>query len=477
MKEEDIKGPMELKELQDLRDYKDGENNKDIGEGSEFEKEKLREYQLNRLKYYYAVVECDSQITANTIYEECDGMEYEMSGTRLDIRFVPDDTLFEHEPKSVATEMPAVSNYQPTQFLNTALQQSTVRLTWDETDIRRMQATSKQFSKDDLETMDFKDYIASSSDEDVDESSSDKIINKSGINSGDIKSMQNKDKADSVEKYRAILDVINKEEKEDEDDGDMEVIWEPGMNAIRKNNIENRTIEVGHNNKKKGNIKRAIQKENIKENQDSANVDVQSSSGDSENSKSGFNDPFFTADVVNGVEECKRKREKKKMKQKINDSLKVHMTEEEKKSNNSLELLLMDEDEDRKHFNMKTILGNEKLTKKKKRKKMTDKKRIEDSFQVDVKDKRFSAIYNSHLYALDPSEPHFKKTKAVEAILAESQKRREQQIEMDKINKHQIATGTSIQHHSKTDLSLTSLVKSVKDKAKTHKSKNCAKTR
>ena len=31
-----------------------------------------------------------------------------------------------------------------------------------------------------------------------------------------------------------------------------------------------------------------------------------------------------------------------------------------------------------------------------------------DTFQVDLSDPRFSAIYDSHLYAVDPSDPHYK---------------------------------------------------------------------
>ena len=44
-------------------------------------------------------------------------------------------------------------------FLNTALQQSTVRLTWDEDDPKRLQNTMRKFTREDLENMDFKDYI------------------------------------------------------------------------------------------------------------------------------------------------------------------------------------------------------------------------------------------------------------------------------------------------------------------------------
>ena len=53
-------------------------------------------------------------------------------------------------------------------FITTALQQSTVRLTWDETDPRRVQTTMRNFSKDDILDMDFKAYLASSGDDESD---------------------------------------------------------------------------------------------------------------------------------------------------------------------------------------------------------------------------------------------------------------------------------------------------------------------
>lgn len=64
MREEEAKGPIELVESK-LEDEDDNEENE---EGSKYHMEKLRQYQLNRLKYYYAVITCDSTNTANKIY-------------------------------------------------------------------------------------------------------------------------------------------------------------------------------------------------------------------------------------------------------------------------------------------------------------------------------------------------------------------------------------------------------------------------
>lgn len=67
--------------------------------GEEFDNDALRKYQLERLRYYYAVVECDSVATARSIYEQCDGNEFERSSLMFDLRYIPDDMDFEDAPK------------------------------------------------------------------------------------------------------------------------------------------------------------------------------------------------------------------------------------------------------------------------------------------------------------------------------------------------------------------------------------------
>lgn len=98
----------------------------------------MRRYQINRLKYFYAVVECDAPgklsfvihflihifdiifilfetETAEKIYEECNGLEYEASSSLVDLRFIPDHMTFERKPTSQATEMPSIESYKPSE--------------------------------------------------------------------------------------------------------------------------------------------------------------------------------------------------------------------------------------------------------------------------------------------------------------------------------------------------------------------------
>merc|ERR1711893_263592 len=65
----------------------------------DFSREALREFELSKLRWFYAIVETDSVKTAERISEECDGREYMSSSTLVDVSYVPDDTEFSDDPE------------------------------------------------------------------------------------------------------------------------------------------------------------------------------------------------------------------------------------------------------------------------------------------------------------------------------------------------------------------------------------------
>ena len=51
----------------------------------------LRAYELSKLRYYFAIAVTDSPRTAEALYQQLDGIEFEHSAMVFDMRFVPDD--------------------------------------------------------------------------------------------------------------------------------------------------------------------------------------------------------------------------------------------------------------------------------------------------------------------------------------------------------------------------------------------------
>ena len=192
-------------------------------EGKDFNSVALRKYQVDRLRYYYAVIECDTRECAQAIFNSCDGAEFESSANFFDLRYIPDGTTFvsnilnyidmefENEPRDVAQEAPI--SYQPVEFTTQALQHSKVKLTWDNDDPDRIKTTRKKFSKEDLKDMDFKAYLASDSDSAED----DQVLK---------------------EKYKALLLGDNNDSDDDEECEDMEITFAPGLSEKAAKKLE-----------------------------------------------------------------------------------------------------------------------------------------------------------------------------------------------------------------------------------------------
>lgn len=81
----------------------------------------LRAYELSKLRFYFAVAVCDSSRTAESLYAQLDGIEFEHSAMVFDMRFVPDDISFaDRKCRDKCKGMPGAS-YKPPEFVVKAL--------------------------------------------------------------------------------------------------------------------------------------------------------------------------------------------------------------------------------------------------------------------------------------------------------------------------------------------------------------------
>ncbi|XP_015478636.1 ESF1 homolog [Parus major] len=445
LKEEEQKGPVELFDLPENTTEDDG-----------IYREKLREYQFKRLKYFYAVVECDSPGTANKIYEECDGLEFESSCSFIDLRFIPDNVTFDDKPKDVASEV-NIAAYKPKYFTSAAMGTSKVDITWDETDHERVTSLNRTFNKEELLDMDFQAYLASSSEEEEEQQQDGDVANEM---EDDKPRKSQKDDEEQIAKYRELLQSIQeKEKKQEEKDIGMEIKWVPGLKETAEEMVKNRlegkdNLTPWQKYLEKKKEKRMLKKKRKadaekEESEDELPPDVD------------LNDPYF-------AEEFEKTGVKKKPESV--ESTSEDEDEVEKQKAEMALLMMDDEDDTRKHFNYKKIVEQQNLSKKKKKLLMKKKELLEeDDFQVNVADTRFQAMFTSPLFNLDPSDPNFKKTKAVEKILEEKARRREEkEQDLKEANKgleNKMAKKGEVAKKA-MDPALSVLIKSVKNKTK-----------
>ncbi|CAI5448509.1 unnamed protein product [Caenorhabditis angaria] len=103
----------------------------------------VRNYLLDRLKYYYAVIEFDSDESALEVYNECDGFQFEETGLKMDMRFIPEDMEFEEDriKEFINAEDVNTKKYKPKKKPKNSITSTNTKISWDEDDPSR----SKKF--------------------------------------------------------------------------------------------------------------------------------------------------------------------------------------------------------------------------------------------------------------------------------------------------------------------------------------------
>ncbi|CCL99020.1 uncharacterized protein FIBRA_01029 [Fibroporia radiculosa] len=411
----------------------------DVGEGEDYDEDMLRKYQLERLRYYYAIVECDSVEAASHIYSELEGTELERSANVFDLSFVPEDMSFDDECRDEATGDLSVP-YKALDFRTDALRHSKVKLTWDEEDPERAQVTRRSLSRKEIEENDFRAYIASSSEDEI-QPAQDKGASHSSASRDKLRALLLSGGDDLPEGWGTG--------KSDEDGVDMEITFTPGLSAANDDRDET-TLEKYQ---RKMREKKKKRKDDLKK--DTAEADPKASS----------QDEFFVAGSEDDGTGTRQNHDKAKL-----GKHKKEKSEKDKADESKTRPLATSEElafvasntttSEPVHFNMKAVLKAEKKLKLKKGKKKSvdDENELQQDFSIDVKDERFKAVHEDHAFAIDPSNPHYKKTKSMSALLEERTRRQK-----DKRSKPPGASAIDSGDHASNELQ--GLVERIKRKS------------
>ncbi|XP_050128178.1 LOW QUALITY PROTEIN: pre-rRNA-processing protein esf1-like [Malus sylvestris] len=385
MKDEELHGPVGLFDDENEKSDEDDDTDDD---DEELIAQKMRAYEKSRLRYYFAVVECDSITTADYLYKSCDGVEFERSSNKLDLRFIPDSMEFKHPPRDVATEVPA--SYGGLDFQTQALQHSKIDISWDEDEPGR-KTLKRKFTDDQLSELELKEYLAS------DESESDQEENDDAAEDKTDKKSKKRDM------YRALLlsgegegDGDASEGDGEDNDQDMEITFNTGLEDISKRILEKK--DKGSETVWESYLRKRREKRKNRKNKSGDSSEDEGSDTDEEAAEGP--DDFF-------MEEPSVKKLKKHQGKSKKDEKQQQDDREAEASRNELELLLADDngaDAGPKGYNLK-----HKKTKGKKGKEVLEEDKLPT---IDFEDPRFSALFTSPRFALDPTDPQFKRSAA-----------------------------------------------------------------
>lgn len=353
-----------------------------------------------------------------------------------------------------------------------------VELTWDENDVDRIELNEKVNTGklNEIPDAELRKFVAYSSDE---EDGSEDALSEADHSDSEPDAKQeasttkrSRKKDDVIAKYKNLLnDISKKEEAKKKNKIEMEFSW--GINTketASKSDNDEKTLNDTELNpfekliEKKREKKRA-RKEKVRQLKKQQNHSGESESEDDLPDGIDLNDPYFAEEFANGeFAPVKSKKSKAKKTHARNDDENGSIEQKD------LELLLDDDDDHKAHFSLKKIQEreNESKTSKKHRKKLKqnksndDKKSMDDDFQINTTDNRFAAIYSSHLFNIDPTDSHYRKTKAMDTLIQEKLKRKRN--DGDAINVANVAENGEPSEKKRKNVADSILIKSIKRK-------------
>lgn len=381
---------------------------------SDFDPEKLRAYEVSKLKYYFAIVEFSDPKYADLAYEQVDGMEFESSSAALDMRSIEidqiDDIVKDRPLRDESTGVP--SHYEPPDFVVDALQQSNVDCTWDVGDRDRARVLTKYLSGDTWKELaedgQLKQYLASdvssaeSSDEEGEKAQSMRKLLGLEEDDQDGDEVADDDDGDDTKQpasadkeFKFVPKATNSDDDEQEDDDDSHDSREKPELSPWEAYKEKR--------KQKKREKRQAARERKKQFNEQRKGKTSVSTTDPFFQKSADEDVAFTQPLAT----------------------------------TDLELLAAEDgngESGRDDYDMRALQRAEKNKHKKlkgKRKKKEERV-IEpaagDTFQVDTNDDRFRAVLDGTdaRFGIDPTDPNFKVTSGMQTIMKEQTRRRKE---------------------------------------------------
>ncbi|KAF2467659.1 uncharacterized protein BDR25DRAFT_291605, partial [Lindgomyces ingoldianus] len=402
--------------------------------GEDFDSKALRAYQLDRLRYYYAVITCSSSTVAKSLYDNMDGREYLSSANFFDLRFVPNGVSFDEDPHDQCEKLP--DSYKPNEFTTDALTHSKVKLTWDADDTTRREVQKRAFSRKEIDENDLQAYIGTDSSSSEDEAQNNRKSQKAATLRAALGLSAPNELRDSNSRSRNNKRDRNFKKPE----GEMEITFSAALSAnapkgsvfVNEPPVEETTLEKYVRKQRERKAKRKERAKGLIADQEESSTEATKPATrmalNEDDEKDPFNDPFFDSDSAKNPTKSQLKKSKKE-KHRIMLENAASTTSAAQRA--ELELLMLDDNASSsniRHFDMNDIAKAEKAKRKGKKKRTKDEVagagEVQDEFQINTQDPRFAKLYESHEFAIDPTNPRFKGTQGMKALLEEGRRKR-----------------------------------------------------